>query len=156
MLTASITKTKMMECRVIMNTGYIKVRFMTGNIKGFNVAQAPTHFLAAVREQDDKFTIFPLAGIGNNICIGADVPNSKSGIEQYFRHDVNFNNINVKLSIRTSQDISQLKRGRSEFRIYLENHRAYINRAQLGEEDGITLGWTLKAHPYFCYRDDMK
>jgi hypothetical protein len=32
----------------------------------------------------------------------------------------------------------------------------YINKAQLGEEDGITFGWAWKAHPAFCYRDDMK
>jgi hypothetical protein len=32
----------------------------------------------------------------------------------------------------------------------------YINKAQLGEEEGITLGWILKAHPEFCFRDDMK
>jgi hypothetical protein len=40
--------------------------------------------------------------------------------------------------------------------VYLEQQRVYINKAQLGEEDGITLGWTLKAHPTCCYRDDMK
>jgi hypothetical protein len=34
--------------------------------------------------------------------------------------------------------------------------RVYINKGQLGEEDGITLGWTLKAHTSFCYRDDTK
>jgi hypothetical protein len=43
-----------------------------------------------------------------------------------------------------------------KFHVYLENQRVYINKAQLGEEDGITLGWKLKAHPAFCYRDDMK
>jgi hypothetical protein len=32
----------------------------------------------------------------------------------------------------------------------------YINKAQLGEEEGITLGWILKSHPAFCFRDDMK
>jgi hypothetical protein len=32
----------------------------------------------------------------------------------------------------------------------------YINKAQLGEEEGISLGWILKAHPEFCIRDDMK
>jgi hypothetical protein len=32
----------------------------------------------------------------------------------------------------------------------------HINKAQLGEEEGITLGWILKAHPAFCFRDDMK
>jgi hypothetical protein len=63
------------------NTGYIEVRFMTGNSKGLNVARALKQFLA---EQDDEFTILSLAGIGNNLCIGADVPNSKDGIEQYF------------------------------------------------------------------------
>jgi hypothetical protein len=38
-------------------TAFIKVRFMTGNSKGFNVARAPKQFLAAAREQDDEFTI---------------------------------------------------------------------------------------------------
>jgi hypothetical protein len=111
-------------------TDYIEVRFMTGNIKGFKVTRA--------------------------LCIGADVPNSKTGIEQYFRHDVKFNNINGKLRIRTLQGLGQLKSGRSKFRVYLEHQGVYINKAQLGEEDGITLGWTLKAHPAFCYRDNTK
>jgi hypothetical protein len=95
-------------------------------------------------------------GIGNSFCIGADVPNSEDGIEKYFRHDVKFNNINGKLRIHTSQDIGQLKRERSKFRVYLENQRVYINKAQLGDEDSITLGWTWKTYPDFCYIDDMK
>jgi hypothetical protein len=136
--------------------GYIEVRFMTVNSKGFNFARALKHFLAAVRAQEDEFTILPLAGIGNNLCIGADIPNYKSGIDQYFRHDVKFNNINGKIRIHASQEIGQLKGGRSKFRVYLKHQRVNINKAQLGEEDGITLGWTLKAHPAFCYRDDMK
>jgi hypothetical protein len=86
-------------------TGYIEVQFMTGNSKGFNVARSLKQLLAAAREQDDEFTILPLAGIGKNLCIGADVPNYKDGIEQYFRHDVKLNNINGKPRIRTSQDI---------------------------------------------------
>jgi hypothetical protein len=137
-------------------TGYIEVRFMTGNSKGFNVARAHKQFLAAAREQDNKFTILPLAGIGNNLCIGAEIPNYKAGFEQYFRNDVKFNNINGKLRIRTSQGLGRLERGRSKFCVYLEQQRVYINMAQLGEEDGINLGWTLKAHPSFCYRDNMK
>jgi hypothetical protein len=84
---------------------------MTGNSKGLNVSRALKQFMAAAREQDDEFTILPLAGIGNNIFIGADVPNSKDGIKQYFRHDVKFNNINSKLRIHTLQDIGQLKKG---------------------------------------------
>jgi hypothetical protein len=137
-------------------TGFIKVRFTTGNSKGLNVARALTQFLAAAREQDDEFTILPLSGIGNNLCISADVPNTKYGIEQYFRHEVTFNNVNGKLRIRASKDIGQLKRGRPKFRVYLKNQRVYINKAQLGEEEGITLGWILKAHPAFCFRGDMK
>jgi hypothetical protein len=90
-------------------TGHIEVCFTTGNSKGFHVARALKQFLASAREQDDEFTILPLAGIGNNLCIGADVPNSKAGIEQYFRHDVKFNNINSKLRTCTSQGLGQLK-----------------------------------------------
>jgi hypothetical protein len=39
-------------------TGYIEVHFMTGNSKsnGSNVALALKQFMAAAREQDDKFT----------------------------------------------------------------------------------------------------
>jgi hypothetical protein len=40
-------------------TGFIEVRFMTGNSKGFNVARALNKLLAAAREQDDEFTIPP-------------------------------------------------------------------------------------------------
>jgi hypothetical protein len=69
---------------------------------------------------------------------------------------VKFNNVNGKLRIRASKDIRKIKRGRSKFRVYLENKSVYINQAQLGEEEGITLGWILKAHPELCFRDDMK
>jgi hypothetical protein len=53
-------------------TGFIEVRFMTGNSKGFNVSRALKQFLAAAKEQDDEFTILPLSGIGNNLCISVD------------------------------------------------------------------------------------
>jgi hypothetical protein len=112
-------------------TGFIKVIFMMGNTKGFNVARALKQFLAGAREQDDEFTILSLSGIGNNMCISADVPNTKLGIEQDFRHEVKFNNVNGKLRIRASKYIGQLKRGRSKVRVYLENQRVYINKAQL-------------------------
>jgi hypothetical protein len=61
-------------------TGYIEVRFMTGNRKGFKVARSLKHFLAAAGSQYDEFTILPLASIGNNLCIAVDVLNSKDGI----------------------------------------------------------------------------
>jgi hypothetical protein len=137
-------------------TGFIEVRFKTGESKGFNAARALKQFLVAVSEQDNEFTILPLSGIGNNLCISADVPNTKDGIKQYFRHEVKFNNFNGKLRIRVSKDIMQLKRGRSKFRVHLENQRVYINKAQLGEEEGIMLGWILKAHPAFYFRGGMK
>jgi hypothetical protein len=52
-----------------LKTGYIDVRFVTVNSKGFNVTRALKQFLVAAREQEDEFTILPLAGIGNNLCI---------------------------------------------------------------------------------------
>jgi hypothetical protein len=115
-------------------TGFIEVRFPTGNNTVFNVARALKQFLATVREKYVEFTILPLSGIGNNLCISADVPNTKVGIEQYFCHEVKFNNVNGKLRIRATKDIGHLKRGRSKFRVYLENQRVYINKAHLGEE----------------------
>jgi hypothetical protein len=85
--------------------GFIEVRFVTGNSKGFNVARELKQFLAAAREHDKEFTILPLSGIGNNLCISTDVPNTKDGIEQYFRHKVKFNNVNCKLRIGASKNI---------------------------------------------------
>jgi hypothetical protein len=32
----------------------------------------------------------------------------------------------------------------------------HINSAQLGAEEGITMGWCWKSHPAFGYRDEMK
>jgi hypothetical protein len=69
---------------------------------------------------------------------------------------VKSNNVNGRLRIRASKDIGKLKRGRSKFRVYLENQRVYIKKAQLGEEESMILGWILKAHPAFFFWDDMK
>jgi hypothetical protein len=63
-------------------TGYTKVRFVTGNSKGFNVARSLKQFLAEAREQVGEFTILPLTDIGNTLHIAADILNSKDGIEQ--------------------------------------------------------------------------
>jgi hypothetical protein len=64
--------------------GHTEVRFVAGNSKGFNVDRSLKQFMAVAKDQDDEFTILPLAGIINMFCIGADVPNSKDEIEQYF------------------------------------------------------------------------
>jgi hypothetical protein len=64
------------------NGGYIDVRFMCGNGKGFNVARGPKQFIYAARAIDKDFCLLPLGGQDNNLCIPADVPNSKEGIQK--------------------------------------------------------------------------
>jgi hypothetical protein len=53
-------------------------------------------------------------------------------------------------------DIVKLKQAGSDFRMYLQSKRVYINKSQLGIEEGVTLGWLHQAHPSFCYRVDRK
>jgi hypothetical protein len=79
------------------NVGYNDVRLMCGNRKGFNVAQRIKQFIAAAHVIDKDFSLLPLGGQDNNICIPADVPNLKEGIQTYFPHRVSFNNVAVKL-----------------------------------------------------------
>jgi hypothetical protein len=98
----------------------------------------------------------PLRGIGNNLCYAAEIPNSKEGIEGYYHHAIKFNNVNGTMRIRTSLDIGKLKRTGTSFRRYLHDKRVYINKAQLGTEEGLSLGWIHKAHPAFAFRDSMK
>jgi hypothetical protein len=69
---------------------------------------------------------------------------------------IKFNNINGSMRIRTSMDIGKLKQAGSAFGMYLQSKRVYINKAQLGIEEGVTLGWLHQAHPAFCYREDIK
>jgi hypothetical protein len=40
--------------------------------------------------------------------------------------------------------------------MYLQAKRVYINKAQLGTEEGVTLVWMHQAHPAFCFREDIK
>jgi hypothetical protein len=60
------------------------------------------------------------------------------------------------MRIRTSMDIGKLKQAGSDFRMYLQSKRVYINKSQLGIEEGVTLVWLHQAHPAFCYREDIK
>jgi hypothetical protein len=62
------------------NVGYIGVILMCGNGKGFNVARGIKQFIAAARAFNKDFCPLPLGGQDNNLCIPADVPNSKEGI----------------------------------------------------------------------------
>jgi hypothetical protein len=40
--------------------------------------------------------------------------------------------------------------------MYLQAKRVYINKAQLGAEEGVTLGWMHQAHPVFCFWEEIK
>jgi hypothetical protein len=130
--------------------GVIEVRFMKSGDAGFNVALSLKEFIAAARESDKEFSILPLRKDGNNICRAADVPNTKDGIRDYYRHVTKFNNINGSMRITTSMDIGRLKQAGSAFRMYLQSKRVNINKAQLGIEEGVTLGWLHQAHPALC------
>jgi hypothetical protein len=138
------------------NIGYVDVRFMCGTGKGFNVARGIKQFIAAARAIDKDFCLLPLGGQDNNLCILADVPNSKEGILKYFRHRVSVNNVAGSIKIQTKFSISQLKHLSSTFRQYLNKEIVHINSAQLGVEEGVTMGWCWKSHPAFGYRDEMK
>jgi hypothetical protein len=52
--------------------------------------------------------------------------------------------------------LGALKKRNLPFHKYLDDNRVYINNAQLGEEEGLSLGCIFKAHPAFIFRDDIK
>jgi hypothetical protein len=49
------------------NVGYVDVRCMCGNGKGFNVAREINQFIAAARAIDKEFCLLPLGGQDNNL-----------------------------------------------------------------------------------------
>jgi hypothetical protein len=134
----------------------IEVRFMKIGNKGFNVAKSLKEFIAAARESDKELSIMPIHNKGDNLCRADDVPNTKEDIGKYYRHVIKFNNINGSMRIRTSMDIRKLKQAGSAFRMYLQAKRVYINKAQLGTKEGVTLGWMHQAHPAFYFWEDIK
>jgi hypothetical protein len=83
------------------NVGYVDVRFMCGNGKVFNVARGIKQFISAARAIDKDFCLLPLGGQDKNLCIPADVPNSKEGIQKYFQHRVSVNNVAGSIKIQT-------------------------------------------------------
>jgi hypothetical protein len=64
------------------NVGFVDVRFMCRNGKGFNVARGLKQFVSAARATENDFCLLPLGGQDNNLCISADVPNTKEGIKK--------------------------------------------------------------------------
>jgi hypothetical protein len=93
---------------------------------------------------------------GTYIYIAFDVPGNREGIERYFQHEVKANNVNGKMRIRSSLALGALKKRNFPFCNYLDDNRVYINNAQLGDEEVIALGWIVRAHPSFGFRDDIK
>jgi hypothetical protein len=138
------------------NVGSIDVRFMCGNGKFFNVARGLKQFISAARAIDKYFCLLPLGGQDSNLCIPADVPNWKEGIQKYFRHRVSVKNVDGSIKMQTKFSISQLKHPSSTFHQYLNKERVHINSAQLGVEERVTIGWCWKSHPDFGYRGEMK
>jgi hypothetical protein len=138
------------------NVRFIDVRLMCGDGKGFNVARGLKQFISDARAIDKDFCLLPLGGQDKNLCIPSDVPNSKEGIQKYFCHRVSVNNVAGSSKIQTKFSISQLKHPSSIFHQYLNKERVHINSAQLGVEEGVTMGWCWKSHPAFGYRDEMK
>jgi hypothetical protein len=136
--------------------GVIEVRFMTATGKGCNMARSINEFLVAARATNEEFTLMSSSGIGNNMYFAADVSNTKDGIEGYYRHVVKFNNIKGTMRIRISLNIRKLKRPGIALCLYIYTKCVYINKNQLGTEEGFSLGWIHKAHPAFAFCDDMK
>jgi hypothetical protein len=69
---------------------------------------------------------------------------------------VSVNNVAGCIKIQTKFSISQLKHHTSTFRQYLNKERVHINSAQLGAEEGVTMGWCWKSYPAFGYRNKIK
>jgi hypothetical protein len=82
-------------------TGFIGVWFMYGRGRGFDIARALKEFVNAARRQDAEFSLLPLHGSTNNICNTMDVPGNGEDIERYYGHEVNANNANGKMRIRS-------------------------------------------------------
>jgi hypothetical protein len=110
----------------------------------------------AATATDEEFTPMPLTSVGNNLCFAADIPSTKDGIEGYYQHAVKFNNVNGMMRIHTSLGFGKLKRPGTAFRLYLGTKCVYINKAQIGTEEELSLGWIHNAHPVFAFHDDMK
>jgi hypothetical protein len=69
---------------------------------------------------------------------------------------VSVNNVAGSINIKTKLSISQLKHPSSTFCQYLNKEIVHINSAQLGVEEGVTVGWCWNSHSALGYRDEMK
>jgi hypothetical protein len=60
------------------------------------------------------------------------------------------------MKIITKLSLFQLKLTSGSFLTYLRRRGVHMNYAQLGVFDTVTLGWVVRLHPSFSYRDEMK
>jgi homoserine trans-succinylase len=106
---------------------------------------------------DFSFRFMPLEGEGGE-CIASeeDCPNTKDGIDKFYRHWSQANNVSGKMKIVTKLSLTQLKLHTGTFLSYLRRRGVHLNYAQLGVFDTVTLGWAAGAHPSYSYYDEMK
>jgi hypothetical protein len=83
------------------NVAFIDVRFMCEHGKGFSVSRGLKQFISAARAIDKDFCLLPLGGQDNHLCIPADLPNLKKGIQKYSFHRVSVNNVAGSIKIQT-------------------------------------------------------
>jgi hypothetical protein len=137
----------------------VEVRFMTEPAKqiSFNLCMRLREFIKEAQVMDPSFCIMPLEGEGG-YCINQseDWPNTKEGIDRFYRYWSPRNNVSGKMKIVTKLSLLKLKLTSSTFLTYLRRRGVHMNYAQLGVFDTVTLGWVAGAHPSFSYRDKMK
>jgi hypothetical protein len=84
------------------------------------------------------------------------VPNSKDTITVYYRHRLAGNNVGGENRIQSSITIAQMKHATSSFKKYVLKYWVHINKAQIGPEEAVVLGWIMGSHPAFSFRDSMR
>jgi hypothetical protein len=137
----------------------VEVRFVTDPVKrsSFNLWMRLREFIKEAQVMDPSFRIMPLEGAGGE-CINQakDWPNTKEGIDIFYRHWSRPNNISGKMKIAMKLSLVQLKLTSGTFIASLRRRGVHMNYAQLGVFNTVTLGWVTGAHPSYSYHDEMK
>jgi hypothetical protein len=144
-----------------LHKGYLNVHFMFGTKSTtasatFNLARSINQFIIAGRQFDENFCILLLYGDGYPIRKPQDVLNSKDAIKVYYRHRLAGNNVSGKMRIQSTSMIAQTKHATLSIKQYLVKDRVHINKAQMGPEEAVVLGWIPGSHPAFSFRDNMR
>jgi hypothetical protein len=104
--------------------------------------------IVEARIMDPTFSILPFGGNGGEtITKPEEWPNTKEGIDKYYSHWSQQNNVAGKMKIVTALSIMQLKNQSGIFSTYLKRKGVHINYAQLGMVEIVTLGWIGQALP---------